>query len=319
MPALCYSTGIRLFQMHKHSHHHHHHGHSHHHHHHDSEGGLKVAFFINLLFTLIELAGGIYTNSIAIISDAIHDFGDSFSLGLSWYFEKISKKKRTPSFSFGYKRFSLLAALINATILMVSSVFIIYKASERIVHPEEVNANGMLILAILGVLFNGFAFLKLSNGTSMNERVIRLHIIEDILGWIAVLIGSILLQFWNIPILDPLLSIGISGFIAFNAFKNLKGTLRILLQAVPDDKKMDEIHAILLSFQDIKGVHDLHVWGLNETYVILTVHLIVAPEKTINDLSHLKEAIKLRLSNYGIEHTTIEFESADEKCNLENC
>jgi cobalt-zinc-cadmium efflux system protein len=305
--------------MHKHSHGHHHHHHHHGHHHHDSEGGLKMAFFINLLFTFVELAGGIYTNSIAIISDAVHDFGDSFSLGLSWYFENLSKKKRTPSFSFGYKRFSILAALINATILLVSSAFIIYKAAERIFNPEEVNAEGMLILAVLGVVFNGIAFLKLSKGDSMNERVIRLHFIEDILGWVAVLIGSLVLQFWNIPVLDPILSIGISGYILFNAFRNLKGTLRILLQAVPDDKKMDEINEILLSFKEIINVHDLHVWGLNETYTILTVHLIVAPEKTISELAHIKEKIKQRLSNYGIEHTTIEFETADEKCNLENC
>ncbi len=165
------------------------HNHDHHHHHHDT-GNLKVAFFLNLAFTLVEIVGGLYTNSLAILSDALHDLGDSLSLGLSWYFQKLSKKGRTSSFSYGYKRFSLLGAVVNSIVLVVGSIIILSKAIPQLFNPSQANAEGMMYLAILGIVVNGAAVLKLRKGESLNEKVITLHLLEDVLGWVAVLIGS---------------------------------------------------------------------------------------------------------------------------------
>ena len=194
-----------------------------HHHSHEQEkgGNIKVAFFLNISFTIIEIIGGVLTNSVAILSDALHDLGDSLSLGLAWYFEKKSKKGRSKNFSFGYKRFSLLGALINAIVLIIGSIFILREAIPRIINPEPVDTKGMILLAILGIFVNGLAVLRLKKGTSLNEKVISLHLLGDVFGWIAVLIGAIAIYYFNSPIIDPILSFLIAGFILFNVYKNL--------------------------------------------------------------------------------------------------
>ena len=189
------------------AHHHHHHEHDH------AEGNIRVAFFLNVGFALIELIGGLYTNSLAILSDALHDLGDSLSLGLSWYFQKISKKGRTKNFSYGYKRFSLLAAIINSIVLVTGSIIIITHAIPKLLSPTETNSKGMLLLAILGIVINGAAVLRLQKGKSLNEKVVSLHLLEDVLGWVAILIGSIFMMYFDAPFLDPLLSIGITLFV----------------------------------------------------------------------------------------------------------
>ena len=208
---------------HHHTNHHDHfedqHGRIHHHH---AIKNLKVAFALNFTFTFIEVIGGFLTNSIAILSDALHDLGDTLAIGLSWYFQKLSGKSRSQKFSYGYKRFSLVSALISAIILLVGSVLIIYKAIPRLINPEIVHVKGMFVIAILGVLVNGIAVLRLKKGHSSNERVVMLHLLEDVLGWLAVLFGSVLMYFFDWPIIDPILSIMIATFILWNALKNIK-------------------------------------------------------------------------------------------------
>ena len=198
-------------------------GHNHHHHSHGSSTeNIAVAFFLNLAFTIIEFIGGFYTNSLAIMSDALHDLGDSLSLGLSWYFQKKSTKRANKKYSYGYKRFSLLGAVINSIVLVIGSVFIIKEAIPRIINPENADAKGMMWLAVLGIIVNGAAVLKLKKGTSINERVVSLHLLEDVLGWVVVLLASIVMQFWDVPVLDPVLSIAIAGFVLFNVYINFK-------------------------------------------------------------------------------------------------
>ena len=192
--------------------------HEHHHHHHESGKNLKAAFFLNLAFTIIELIGGWYVNSVSIVSDAVHDLGDSLSLGTSWYLDSLSRKKATDSYSFGYRRFSLLGALINAIVLILGSVFVIREAILRLQTPEASDAKGMLYFALLGVAVNGYAAWKLSGGKTLNERVISWHLIEDVLGWVAVLIVSVILMFYPSPYLDPALSLLISVYILWNVF-----------------------------------------------------------------------------------------------------
>ena len=185
------------------------HSHHHEHEHHHATDSIKVAFWLNLFFTIIEIVGGFYTNSIAIISDALHDLGDSFALGLAWYFQKLSQRGRDRKFSYGYGRFSTLAAMINSGLLLAGSIYVISVAIPRLIHPQETYATGMIWLAVVGLLVNGIAAYRLSSGSSLNERAARLHLLEDVLGWAAVLVGAVIIKLTGWTILDPILSLGI--------------------------------------------------------------------------------------------------------------
>lgn len=288
-------------------------------HKHEAEGNVKVAFFLNLAFTIIEIVGGLYTNSLAILSDALHDLGDSLSLGLSWYFQRISKKGRTKTFTYGYKRFSLLGAIVNSIVLVVGSIFILTKAIPELFNPEQSDAKGMLYLSILGIVVNGAAALKLRKGKSLNEKVVSLHLLEDVLGWVAVLIGSIIMIFTNAPFIDPLLSVLISLFVLYNVYKNLRKSLLIILQGIPDDVDIEEIKNKLNRIKAIVDVHDCHIWSMDGEYNILTIHLRLDNNYTLSDQRIIKQQVHAELKNEHINHFTIEFEEQDENCSLENC
>ncbi|WP_047790494.1 cation diffusion facilitator family transporter [Tenacibaculum mesophilum] len=297
-------------------------GHNHHHHSHgNSTGNIAVAFFLNLAFTIIEFIGGFYTNSLAIMSDALHDLGDSLSLGLSWYFQKKSTKKATKKYSYGYKRFSLLGAIINSIVLVIGSVFIIKEAIPRVINPESADAKGMMWLAVLGIIVNGAAVLKLKKGTSINERVVSLHLLEDVLGWGVVLIASIVMQFWNIPVLDPVLSIAIAGFVLYNVYKNIKESLRIILQGTPENISVEEIQQRIVSMKDVEGIHDCHLWTMDGEYNVFTAHLVLEEKEMSWEKSHeIKQEIKQVLhDDFHLEHITLELEFTSQECDYENC
>ena len=204
-------------------------------HSHQASKNLKAAFFLNLAFTIFEFIGGLYTNSIALTSDALHDVGDTFSLGSAWYLENLSKRKPDTKFSFGYARFSLLGALINGIILIVGSIFVIWQGIERLIHPEETDAAGMIFFAVVGVAVNAYAAWRLMGGKTLNEQVMSWHLIEDVLGWVAVLIAAIVMYFKDVPFLDPALSLFIAAFILYGVFKRLRKTWIVFLQGVPAD------------------------------------------------------------------------------------
>lgn len=292
--------------------HHHHHGHDHSHDH--GTKNIQVAFWLNLGFALLELVGGFYTNSVAILSDALHDLGDSLSLGTSWYFQKKSQQKRDSHFTYGYKRFSLLGAFINCIVLTVGSVFIISESVQRIFNPSQPNAKGMLILAVIGIGVNLVAMLRLKKGQSINERVISLHFLEDVLGWVAVLVGSVVMMFYNVPILDPLLSLGIAAFILFNVYKNMKSVFQIVLQGVPENISEDKIRALVKSFPEVKDSHDIHVWSMDGNYHIVTLHVVVANDLSVAQQEGLKTRIKESLSKLSIRHATVELETEGYDC-----
>ncbi len=294
-------------------------GHNHDHSHHHSEGNVKVAFFLNLSFTIIEIIGGLYTNSLAILSDALHDLGDSFSLGLSWYFQKLSKKGRTKTFSYGYKRFSLLGAIINSIVLVAGSIFILTKAIPELFNPGETNVQGMLYLAILGILVNGAAVFKLRKGESLNEKVVSLHLLEDVLGWVAVLIGSIIMMYTDAPFIDPLLSVLISLFVLYNVYKNLKKSLLVILQGIPEEISIDDIRQKLKNISKVTDIHDCHAWSMDGQYNILTLHLRLDKDYKPSEQAKLKERVRTQLKDESINHITIEFEGQNENCELEDC
>ena len=247
-------------------------GHNHSHNH-TSTKNIKIAFYLNLCFTILEIIGGIYVNSIAIISDAIHDLGDTISLGTAWYLDVKSKKKADKKFSFGYNRFSLLGALISSIILIGGSIYVINEAIGRILNPEHTNAQGMMVFAIIGIFINGYAAWKLSGGKSMNEKVASWHLLEDVLGWVAVLIVAIILSFKDIHYLDPALSLLITIYILWNVIKRLKETLFIFLQGVPKDVDVNQIKSKILNLKFVSSMHHTHIWSLEGEHHVFTTHI----------------------------------------------
>lgn len=295
----------------------HNHSHGHNHDHSKDVKNIKVAFFLNFSFTLIEIVGGILTNSIAILSDAVHDFGDSLSLGLAWYFQKLAKKGKTKSFSYGYKRFSLIGAVINSIVLIVGSIFILYEAIPRIFSPQETHAAGMFWLAIFGVIVNGAAVFRLRKGSSINEKVVSLHLLEDVLGWLAVLVGSVVMYFFDLPIIDPILSIGIACFVLFNVFRNMRQTLRIILQGIPNDIDTEHIVEHIEELDNVENVHDLHVWSMDGEYNVLTAHIALKNAVPMEKIAEMKVQIHSLLTEENIQHATLEFETLEEQCKFE--
>jgi cobalt-zinc-cadmium efflux system protein len=281
---------------------------------------IGMAFFLNLAFSIIEVVGGSITNSVAILSDALHDLGDSFSLALAWYFQKLSKKKRDSKYSYGYRRFSLLGALVNSAVLLTGSIFVVSESVSRLVSPEAADAKGMLLLAILGILINGFAMMKLKKGHSLNERTVSLHLLEDVLGWVAVLVASVIMIFVEIPVLDPILSLGIACYILFNIYNNLRDALRVILQGVPGNISGDEIEKALLNIEGIESVHDLHLWTMDGEYNISSVHIVVGTGQDSSGIMELKKQVKQIFKQFNVQHSTVEVERNGENCeDMDNC
>ncbi len=290
---------------------------SHHHHHHDNDTkNLKLVFWLNLGFAILELVGGLLSNSVAIISDALHDLGDSLAILLAWILAKLALHPRTKNYSYGWKRFSLVGALLNALILIGGSIFILTETIPRVLTPEPVASWLMIAMAIFGLAVNGFAVYKMQAGKSMNEKVISLHLWEDVLGWAVVLIGAIVIYFTGWFVLDSLLAIGVSIYIIINAFKTLKESSEIFLQAIPSDISLSAISITLQQIKNIESVHDFHVWSLDGENHIGSLHVVINPNTKPETI---KALIRSCLEKEGIKHVTIELENTEEACRFKNC
>lgn len=290
-----------------------------HQHHHTAVRNIRFAFFLNIIFTVVEIVGGMLTNSLAILSDALHDLGDTIALGISWRLEHLSERGRSSRFSYGYKRFSLLGAVTSSLILVAGSVFIVTRAVPRIIHPEEVHAEGMLILAIIGIAVNGVAVWRLHGGERIHERVVKLHLLEDVFGWVAVLVVSIIIRFARLPFLDPLLSLGISLFVLVKVLNKLIQTVRIFLQSVPESIGMEKLEHTVAGIPEIIGIHDMHIWSLDGEYHVGTVHIVVEQDTTREQIPGIKQKVRDIMTNVGVQHVTIEIEREAEVCEYKEC
>ncbi len=279
-------------------------------------GNIKLAFFLNLIFAIAEFIGGLYINSVAVLSDSLHDLGDSISLGLSWYFEKLSHRNRNGKYSYGFRRFSLLGAVINAIILVVGSVFIIREAILRLANPVQTDVRGMAIFALIGVAINGFAAYRMQRGKTMNAKMLTWHLLEDVLGWVAVLIVSIVMMFVNQPALDPILSMGLSVFVLYNVIKTLIETISLFLQAVPAEVDMDEIERRIKRLEKVVDVHHTHVWSLDGEENVLTTHIVLAEGAKSPEIRLIKNSIREIAREFRCEHTTVEFEYLKDDCSM---
>ncbi len=275
---------------------------------------IFMAFILNLTFSIFELFGGIITGSVAILSDSIHDFGDATSIGTAFFLEKLSIKKPNNKYTYGYARFSVLGALITTLILLISSVIVIYNAVFRIISPIIIDYDGMLIFAIIGLFVNIVATYFTHGGKSLNQKAVNLHMLEDVLGWLVVLIGSIVIKFTCLYIIDPILSIIVAIFVVINAIKNLIEITQIFLIKTP---KNVDINDIINHIKEIDGVidaHHIHIWSIDGETNLATLHLVVKEYSKC-----IKEKVKEELNEHGISHTTIEIETENENCKEKTC
>ena len=276
----------------------------------EREERVRFAAFLNIAFTVLELVGGFWTNSLAILSDALHDFGDSIALLVSWLFERGARKSPDTVRTFGYQRLSLFSALFSASILIGGSIVIIFQAIPRFFNPETVNAFGMVGIAVIGILFNGAGFFLLKKGESLNEKVLSWHLLEDVLGWVAILVGGVIIYFWKFYLLDPIMTIGLTAFILYNVTKNLQEAINILLQGVPEHINLEAVKKDITAIKGVIDVHDIHIWSLEGETDVFTAH-VVLDDETLKSPEPTKQAIKETLQKHHIEHSTIELERKD--------
>ena len=279
-----------------------------------NDKNILFAFILNLLFSLFEFIGGIITNSVAILSDSIHDLGDSLSIGVSYFLEKKSQKSPDDKYTFGYIRYSVIGSLITTTILLIGSLIVIYNAINRIINPVLINYNKMIIFALLGTIINFIAAYLTRRGESLNQKAVNLHMIEDVLGWCIVLFGSIIMRFTNIAIIDPILSILVALFILVNVFKNIKTAIDIFLEKTPSYISISKIKEELLKIKNVKGIHHIHLWSIDGFKNYATMHIICS-----KDIRKTKEDIRKKLLEFNIHHVTLEIESLDEICDSLEC
>jgi cobalt-zinc-cadmium efflux system protein len=272
-----------------------------------SEKKIFIAFLLNLIFSSIELIGGIFTGSIAIISDAIHDFGDATSIGASFFLEKKSKKRPDNNYTYGYARFSVLGGLITTIILLIGSGMVIYNAIGRIINPTTINYNGMLILAVLGLVVNVLATHFTHGGHSINQKAINLHMLEDVFGWVIILVGAIVIKFTKFYLLDPILSIGVAIFVLINAVKYLREILEILLIKTPKNLDLEQIKLHLLEIQGVVDVHSMQILSVDNENVCATLHVVCK----VLDIK-IKQEVKSELKSHGIAYATVELELTTE-------
>lgn len=279
-----------------------------------TEKSILIAFILNLVFSVIELIGGIFTGSVAILSDSVHDIGDAVSIGLSYFLERKSRNQPDENYTYGYKRFSLLGSFITTVILLVGSLTVLVSAVRRIFNPVEINYNGMIVFALAGVVINSAAAYFTSGGDSLNKKAVNLHMLEDVLGWIAVLAGSVVMRFTDFALIDPLMSAGISLFITVRALANIKELGEIFLEKCPEGFDREKISNELCTIDGVTGIHHIHIRRVDGHSIYFSAHIEVR-EYSFD----LKGKIRHRLEEMGISHATLEIEEKGEDCHEREC
>ena len=277
------------------------------HHHHKKAGeNLAFVFFMNLAFNIIVIAGGLATNSMAILADCIHDLSDTISIALAWFLERISQKDSSDNYSYGYQRFSILGAVIISVFVIIMAFVILSEAIPRLFAPEGVDAGGMLVVAIVGLIFKSISVWRLHDGETFNEKAILFHQLGDVFEWVAILILSIVLMFWDgAPYLDPFVSIGIALWLIFNLGRNLYKAVQVLLQKTPDNFDVDEFRSSILAIEGINEIDDFHIWSLDGIDSVMTLKVSI---DDLKNQSKIKEEIYSISNRYHVVDITIEFD-----------
>lgn len=313
--------------MHSHDHTHHHGHHHHHHHHHGSLNDaddtafkrIRFALVLNFTFAIVELVGGYLTGSVAIISDALHDFGDSLALGFALVMQKLSMKKSDHLYSYGYRRMSLLSALFASGFLLFGSIYVIVNAALRLPNPQLPHVPGMIGLAILGIVVNGISAWRVKRGQTLNEQAISWHLVEDLLGWVVILVGAVAINVLQMPVLDPILAIGFALFILRGVYKTFRSSARLFLQGAPESVSMGNITKAIEALPGVESSHDLHVWSLDGESHVLTIHVVVKEDCSPLQIEEVKKLARHQAGTFGIQHATIEIEFSSTDCPTVDC
>ena len=279
-----------------------------------TEKNILIAFILNLSFAVFELLGGFFTGSIAILSDAVHDVGDALSIGISYFLERKSRKKPDKNHTYGYIRYSVIGSVITTVILLVGSSFVFIESIKRLSNPVEINYNGMILIALFGVVINFLASYATRDGDSLNQKAVNLHMLEDVLGWVVVLLGSILMRFTNISVIDPILSIGVAIFIFIHALKNLKEIVDVFLEITPKGIDIDEIKKHIKKIPGVIDVHHIHIRSIDGYNNFATLHVVVDKYN-----EKVKKEVRSELQEHGVGHSTIELELENEDCHETYC
>ena len=279
-----------------------------------TEKNILLAFILNLAFSIFEFVGGIFTGSVAIVSDAVHDLGDAFSIGAAFVLERKAKKQPDSTYTYGYARYSVLGSAITTLILLVGSLAVIYNAAQKLITPTDIHYDGMILFAIIGVLVNLGAALLTREGDSLNQKAVNLHMLEDVLGWVVVLLGAIVMRFTDFRIIDPIMSIGVALFILVAAIKNLKTAIDIFLEKIPHGISTEELKAHLHKIDGVLDVHHIHVWTMDGQNHYATLHVV-----THGNPHEIKRHVRDELEEQGITHATIELETENEHCHAREC
>ena len=262
-----------------------------------------LAFFLNLTYAIVEfIAGGVFGSS-AVLADSVHDLGDAIAIGISAFLESISNREEDSHYTLGYKRFSLLGAMVTAVILMTGSVLVILENIAKIFHPQPVNDEGILWLGIIAITINVLASLVIRKGQTKNESILSLHFLEDTLGWVAVILMAIVLRFTDWYILDPLLSIAISFFVLSKALPRFWSTLKIFLDAVPEGVDIQKIKTDLAELDHVASINQLNLWTMDGLEKNAIVHVCL---KEMEHMETCKESIRIFLKDCGFQNITIE-------------
>ena len=285
------------------------HDHHHHHHHHRATGNIKIAVFLNALFTVFQIAGAFITGSTALLAESIHDFGDTLFLILSWRFEHISRKKGDHKYTFGYRRFSILAAFINAMVIMSTSLFAIYEAISHIASPSPVNAQLLTYFAVVGIVINGLGALKTARATSWNETLVSDHLWEDFSGWVILLVVSRLIVRTGWVLLDPIVSIAIACFWLLRSYRRAKDIATILLEGAPDNVSLPDFIRDVEGITGIDSVHDVHVWSTDEHSYNCTIHVV-----SISNTHWITGKVQQVARRHSIAHTTVQVDTPLKSC-----
>lgn len=279
---------------------------------------IKIAFLLNLAFSIVEAIGGILTNSISIISDSLHNLGDSITIGINYIFEKKSKKLPNKEYSYGYLRYTMLGSLIASFILLVGSVIIIYNVVPRLIKPLSVNYDAMIIFGIFGLLINLYATIKIMRSKDKDKKI-NTHMIEDTIIWLFILTGSICIKVFDLVIIDPILSLLIAVYILYQVYKYMKNIYNIFMEKVPKNVKIDEIKKDIESNENIDNVHHIHIWSMDGVNNYMTAHIHLNKILNEEEIIKTKNDVKNKLKEDKINHITLEVEYFNEKCDSSNC
>lgn len=279
-----------------------------------TEKNILIAFLLNLGFSVFEFFGGLFTGSVAILSDAVHDLGDALGIGVSWFLERKSKRAADNTYTYGYARFSVLGSVFTCGILLLGSVGVVVSAVGRLMNPVPIHYDGMILFAIVGVAVNLAAAFVTREGNSLNQKAVNLHMLEDVLTWVVVLAGAVVMRFTDLTVIDPLVSIGVAVYIFVHAIGHLQEAVDIFLEKVPAGFSVEEIRERVEAIEDVVNAHHIHIRSIDGYTHAASLHVVAD-----GNPAAAKAAVREALGEMGIAHVTVEVEHEGETCGQPWC